>query len=127
MSPGRRENYRGKSEVYMTHPFNRDVPCILTRDLEIPAAGKTILRVTVSYHDDGQVVGDWVLTVRVNGALQTTALISADTVGPDGWLNVDTDLTPMAGQTVSVELANVADDWAWEAGYWANIELINEP
>lgn len=127
MSPGLRDTYRGKSQVFMTHPLSEETPCLITRDLEIPAAGKTILRVTVSHHDDGQVVGDWVLTVRVNGELQTTALISADTVGPDGWVSVDTDLTPMAGQTVSVEMANAANGWAWEAGYWASIELINEP
>lgn len=127
MSPGLREEYRGKSQVFVTHPLREDIPCILTRDLTIPASGRTTLRVTVNHHAEGEHVGDWVLTVRVNGALQTTALISSQTSDPDGWVDVDTDLTPMAGQTVSVELANAANDWSWEAGYWGNIELINEP
>ncbi len=36
------------------------------------------------------------------------------------------DLSQYAGKEIKLELVNQASDWAWEAGYWAKIELISE-
>jgi bacillopeptidase F (M6 metalloprotease family) len=51
-------------------------------------------------------------------------------VGPNsaknGWLDVSVDLTEYAGKSVKLELQNKANDWAYEAGYWAKIVLVSK-
>ena len=36
------------------------------------------------------------------------------------------DLSQYAGKEIKLELVNKASDWAWEAGYWAKIEILTE-
>jgi len=120
MEPGYRESYRGKNGVLMTHPLDRQTPCKLINVTNISKNKKTALKMLVSNHDGG----DWELVIRINGSVQKTVTVSKDTVGKDGWLAVNFDLTPFAGDNVFVELENKATDWQWEAGYWAEVAIV---
>jgi hypothetical protein len=121
MDPGLRAKYRGREQVFLTHPLDRDTPCRIVRSLEVPQGKRTVLVLTVT-HDER---GDWTLAVKVDGKQ-----IEQQKVGPeaatDGWLDLSLDLSEYAGRTVDVELLNIADDWSWEAGYWAKIEVRSE-
>ena len=126
MTPGMRENYRGKKNVFMTHPEDRSTGCVLSKTIEVPKEGKTTLSMAVSHHADGQLVGDWTLRIRVNGSPQKEVTIGPETVGADGWSVVALDLSPWRGGKIDVELENSPNGWSWEAGYWAAIELTTE-
>jgi len=39
---------------------------------------------------------------------------------------VEADLSGRAGKPVQLELVNQADDWQFEAGYWAEISLVSD-
>lgn len=95
MQPGLRETYKGKKNVLLTHPLTREMPCVLTKVIDIPAGKQTRLKAEVSHHDKG----DWVLVIRVNGSVQKEVTIGKDSVSEDGWLEVLFDLTPLPGTT----------------------------
>jgi hypothetical protein len=118
MDPGMRADYKGRQRVLLTHPDDGETPCILWRELAVPAGGKASLRTTVSHHDGG----DWDLVVKIDGKDVLTQPVSVDTV-KDGWLDVEIDLAPYAGKTVKVELLNKPSGWFCEAAYWAEITL----
>ncbi len=96
----------------------RTTGCTLSRKAEVPAGKKTHLRLVVA-HDPR---GDWTLIVKAGGVQLARQKISKSTA-KDGWLNVDVDLSSLAGKTVNLELINQADAWSWEAGYWAEIAV----
>jgi len=39
---------------------------------------------------------------------------------------VTVDLTPLAGQKVTLRLENAATGWSWEFAHWAGIEVKSE-
>lgn len=119
MDPGIRAEYRGRQRVLVTHPDDGATPCIIWREGAIPVNTQGKLRLTVSHHDGG----DWQLVVKINGQDVRSTPVSADTV-KDGWLTVDVDLAPYAGQTVKAELLNQPTGWFCEAAYWGEITLI---
>lgn len=120
MNPGYKDTYKRKKDVILTHPLDRETPCVLSRSVDIPKGKKTMLRMLVSHHDDG----DWELVVRINGSVQKSLTISKDTVDKEGWLAVNCDLTPFSGQkNVKIDLENKANGWAREAGYWKDIKI----
>lgn len=118
MDPGLRSEYRGKKNVFMTHPLNRTVGCSLKKTIEVPAGKKTVLRI-VAAHDTR---GDWTLVVKANGRQ-----ITEDKIGPEtaheGWIELEIDLSGLAGESVALELVNQADDWRYEAAYWSEIAV----
>jgi hypothetical protein len=118
MQPGRRAEYRGRKNVFMTHPLNREVGAVLSRTVDIPAEKKTTLRTVVANDDRG----DWVLLVKADGQPLLEKSINQQATG-GGWTTVEVDLSPFAGKQVKLELVNQADGWSWEAGYWAEIAL----
>jgi hypothetical protein len=123
MDPGFRESYRGKENVIMTHPLTKEIPCVLSTETDIPKDKKTILKTLVTHHNGG----DWDLIIRVNGSVQKQVTIGKESVDKDGWLEVRFDLTPFAGNNnVRIDLENKANGWAWEAGYWKDIKIVNE-
>ena len=122
MDPGIREKFRGKDNVLLTHPLDRDTACTLSTEIDVPKGKKTALKALVSHHDGG----DWQLVIRVNGSEQKTQLIGKDTVGPDGWQAVTFDLTPFAGNSIKVDLDNAPNGWSWEAAYWTDLEIASE-
>lgn len=122
MNPGFIESFRGKQDVIMTHPLDKETPCVLTTSIDIPEGKKTILKLIVSYHNRG----DWDLIIRVNGSEQKKITVGEKTagIGKDGWLEVTYDLTSFAGnKNIKIDLENKANGWAWEAGYWKEIKI----
>jgi hypothetical protein len=123
MNPGFRESLRGKKNVLVTHPIDRETPCVLTTSVDIPAGKKSTLRLVAGHHEQG----DWDLVIRVNGSPQKTVVIGKTLTNNTGWAEVTFDLTPFAGsKNVKIDLENKANGWAWEAGYWAEIEIKSE-
>ena len=119
MEPGMRAQYRGRQNVFVTHPDDGATPANIWREGTIPAGTTPKLRLVVSHHDGG----DWQLIVRINGTEVVNSPVSKDTV-TDGWLTQEIDLTPYAGQTVKAELLNQPTGWFCEAAYWGEISLI---
>jgi hypothetical protein len=122
MDPRLMAEYRGKTNVLMTHPLNRRLGCTLSKRVEVPANMTTRLRLLVT-HDER---GDWVLTVKADGNRLLQKPISPN-AATDGWVEVVVDLSDRAGREIELELANQANDWQFEAGYWAAIELESRP
>jgi len=117
MKPGLREEWQGRRNVLLTHPRSRDVPCVLSRRVEVPTGRKTALLFAVTNHPKG----DWTLVVRVDGDE-----VLKKSVEDSKWKEFRIDLTKHAGETVNIELENRASDWAFEAAYWSRIELQDE-
>jgi arylsulfatase A len=114
MKPGLRQEWQGRRNVLLTHPSSREVPCVLSRRIEIAVGRKTALRFAVTNHPKG----DWTLVVRVDGDE-----VVKKTIEHTRWQEFRVDLTKHAGETVNIELENRASDWAFEAAYWSRIEL----
>jgi putative heme-binding domain-containing protein len=119
-TPGRLVEFARRQNVLLTHPFDREKPAALERELTLPAGQKTTLKFHVASHENG----DWELRVLANGKplhKQTIARKSADV-----WHPVTVDLTPLAGQKVTLRLENAANGWSWEFGYWSALEVKSE-
>ncbi|NUM52227.1 MAG: ADP-ribosylglycohydrolase family protein [Candidatus Hydrogenedentes bacterium] len=119
MDPGIRAVYRGRQRVLVTHPDDGETPCVLSREVALPADSRAKLRLVVSHHDGG----DWQLVVKVDGTKVFDESIDAESVR-DGWRNVEIDLAPHAGKTIAIELLNQPTGWFCEAAYWAEIALV---
>jgi len=120
MEPGFYESMKGKKNVLVTHPVDRETPAVLTTSVDIPANKTTKLRLVVGHHERG----DWDLVIRINGSPQKTIDINRKLTNNTGWAEVVFDLTPFAGnKNVKIDLENKASGWSFEAGYWAEIEI----
>jgi hypothetical protein len=116
MAPGLHAEALGRRRVLVTHPLKPSTPCTLARTVEVPAGRKTVLRLTVGHHPQG----DWILVVKADGKELLRKDVGKDTA-KDGWLTVAVDLGDYAGKRVALELSNAASGWAWEGAYWAEI------
>ena len=121
MSPGLQAQALGRKNVLLTHPLDKTTACILSRKLDVPAAKKTTLALTVGHHPKG----DWDLIVRADGKELLRKSIGKETA-TGGWLDLSVDLTPFAGKTVALELLNQPTGWAFEGAYWAKIAVESE-
>jgi hypothetical protein len=117
MDPGLKAELRGKKNVFLTHPLNRQTGCTLWRTLEVPAEKKTVLNLVVGHHEQG----DWVLLVKVNDREILKKNVGRSTAR-DGWMTVQVDLSKYAGQNITLNLVNQPSGWAYEAAYWAKID-----
>ena len=115
MDPGLRAEYLGKTNVFMTHPLNRETGCVLNKKVEIPAGKQTSLRIVVA--NDRR--GDFTLEVKADGQGLTKTKIG----GGGSWHEMLVDLSDFAGKAIELDLINHADDWKFEAAYWAEIAL----
>lgn len=118
MDPGKRNEFRGRQNVLMTHPLNREVPCTLARRVDIPEGKKTVLTMVVSNHPGH----DWELVIRINGEVRGVVVID-DAFTNRGWAEIMFDLTSFAGRNILIELENRANGWSFEAGYWASLTI----
>jgi len=117
MEPGIRELF-GRANVLVTHPKERGVPCILSREVEVPLNGRCGLHLVVTHHDQG----DWDLIVKVDGReIYKCSIDKAHDPPESRWSTINVDLKPYAGKTIKLELLNQPTGWSWEAGYWAEI------
>lgn len=104
-----------------THPVSRSEACLLTTSTTLPRASKVMLRLSVASH--GQ--GDWQLVVNINGQTRHQSIVKRGQNGAE-WKDVSVDLSDLAGQPVTIELLNKANDWANEFGYWNFAEIVGE-
>ncbi len=121
MNPGLLAEWAGKKNVLMTHPLDRNTGCVLSKKVKIPAGKKTKLQLVIGHHPQG----DWTLLVKADGKELLKKSVGKETA-ENGWMQTYVDLSQYAGKEIKLELVNQASDWAWEAGYWAKIELISE-
>jgi hypothetical protein len=121
MDPGLKEKLRGKQNVFVTHPLNRKTGCTLWRTVEVPAGKKTVLNLVVGHHERG----DWILLVKVNDREVLRQSVGRST-SQNGWLPVRLDLSGYAGQNIKLDLVNQPSDWAYEAAYWAEINMVSQ-
>jgi hypothetical protein len=121
MNPGLLDEWAGKKNVLMTHPLDRNTGCVLSRKVKVTTNKKTTLRLVVGHHPEG----DWTLIVKADGKELLKTSVGKNTT-ENGWMQTDVDLSQYVGKEINLELVNKASDWAWEAGYWAKIELISE-
>jgi hypothetical protein len=110
-----------REAVLLTYPVSREVPCRLTRTMTLPADATSTLRLDIGYFPGS----DWELVVRANDQNLVEQVIDSETA-PDGWLQIEVDLSAYAGQVTRLELLNQANGWSWAGGYWASIEIIHD-
>jgi hypothetical protein len=119
MDPGLYATWAGKKKVLMTHPLDEDVGCVLSKKIKLPKGQKNVLRLVVGHHPDG----DWQLIVKADGKELFKHLVGEETAR-DGWVTVVVDLSDYAGKETLLELINQPNGWAYEAAYWAKIEVV---
>jgi putative heme-binding domain-containing protein len=113
------ENYYDRPAL-QTHPVSQTEPCRLATTTTLPVAAKVMLRLSVASH----IQGDWQLVVNVNGKSRHQSIINRS--NKVEWRDVIIDLSDLAGQAVTIELQNKANDWANEFGYWNAAEIVGE-
>jgi hypothetical protein len=107
--------------VVRTHPIRQEVPCILTRTVDLPAGKKSKLRISAAHHANG----DWQLIVKANGRKLYDGIIGPKTA-KNGWVDLEVDLSEFAGKSVALELHNHPNNWSNEFGYWGRVEIVSE-
>ncbi|HTI52471.1 MAG TPA: dehydrogenase, partial [Planctomycetaceae bacterium] len=115
-----REHY-GRFGVVRTHPLEKNVPCVLTRTVDLPAGKKSRLLLSVSYDPRG----DWELIVRANGKKLFDGEIDEQST-EKYWADLEIDLSQFAGQQVKLELDNHPDEWLFESAFWGRVEVVTE-
>ncbi len=118
MDPRLHAEFGGKKNVFMSHPLNRSVGCVISKKIKVPDGKRTVLRLVVA-HDP---LGDWMLLIKAGGQPVLERLIAPDTAS-NGWVELEVDLSDKAGQDVLLELVNQPNDWHYEAAYWAEIAV----
>jgi hypothetical protein len=108
--------YAGRKNVLMTHPFDREKPAALEREVEIPVGKNATLTFAVSAPEKGS----WELHVLGDGKLLYKQVVDRS---EERWKKISVDLTPLAGRKVVLRLEHAANDQAWVFGYWSNLEL----
>jgi hypothetical protein len=121
MKPGLRSTGGGRQDVLVTHPLSEVIPCVLSRNADIPEGKKTTLTLLVARH----VYGDWTLVVKVDGNVLKRMDIDEGTC-PRGVATITEDLSPFAGRTIKLELENRADGWRFEGAFWFRIDIQSE-
>lgn len=115
-APTKLPEYAGRKNVLMTHPIDRQTGAALERTIEVPAGRKTLLTLSVAADERG----DWELRVLADGHLLRQQVVDKNGAR---WKKVDVDLSAFAGKRTVIRLENCANDWAWEFGYWSDIEV----
>jgi hypothetical protein len=117
-SLGLKAELQGHKGVLVTSPVSDAVPCRLTRTVSLPRDSVPMLRLVVGHFPGGS----WDLVVRANGEQLVRRTVGQDTA-PEGWLQVDIDLSAYAGQTTRLDLLHQSNGSRLEVGYWDSIEL----
>lgn len=113
--------FRNQAAV-QTHPKDRTSPSVLNRRVDIPASGKTTLKLRVSHHPHG----DWQLRVLADDKVIADQIVGPKTVGRDEWLDVSVDLSGFGGHEINLQIENRANDWRNEWAYWGKVEIVKE-
>ena len=121
MEPGLHGTLRGKENVLVTHPLSKEKACLMYKFMDIPKDKTTKLRLEVGHHEQG----DWVLAVGMDKDILFEKTIGKEST-KDGWMDFEVDLSSYAGKKKAVVLYNKANDWVYEAAYWADISIVSE-
>ena len=113
-------DYHGRPAL-RTHPVSRSEACQLTASTTLPTAASVTLRLSVASHEQG----DWQLIVNVNGQTRHQSFVKRGQNGVE-WKDVSIDLTDLAGQPVTIDLFNKANDWSNEFAFWNAAEIVSE-
>ena len=119
MAPSKFPEFRGRQNVLMTHPVDTQTPAALVRVLNVPREGRSTLKFSVAAHERG----DWELRVKIEGEVIHRQSVTHE--NPQ-WKDLRIDLTPWAGRRIVMRLENAASDWAWEFGYWSNLQISTD-
>jgi putative membrane-bound dehydrogenase-like protein len=111
--------HAGRPGVLRTHPLSREKPGTLQFEVTIPSGSKSRLVIDAS-HDPR---GDWRLIARIGGSGRLIDELVNQASCPNGWGTFSAGLEKYAGQTVTIELINQANDWAWEFAYWGGVRV----
>jgi putative heme-binding domain-containing protein len=111
-------DYHGRPAL-RTHPVSRSEACQLTASTTLPTAASVTLRLSVASHEQS----DWQLIVNVNGQTRHQSIVKRGQNGVE-WKDVSIDLTDLAGQPVTIDLLNKANDWSNEFAFWNAAEIL---
>ncbi|MCK4886027.1 MAG: ADP-ribosylglycohydrolase family protein, partial [Planctomycetes bacterium] len=120
---GIKKEIKGKKNVLVTLPMDFNTGCIIKKTFVAPK-GKTTLRLNVSREMDGY----WQLLVQCNGTQIFSKNINKDSA-PDGFCDIDVDLSQYAGREITLELVNQPACWRNSinfTAYWNNIEIVTD-
>lgn len=110
-------SFRNETAV-QTHPLNKNVPCRLTRRLQVPEGKTTTLKIRGSYHPHG----DWQLRVLADKEVLVDRIVSYQNIQHE-WFDQEVDLSRFAGNAITLTLENRANNWSNEFGYWGSVKV----
>jgi hypothetical protein len=123
MHPGLYDEWEGRKNVLVTHPWSTKLPCSLIRELAVPEDRQTSLHFIVGHHENG----DFELVVIINDKEILNEVIGKNTDTASGhFVEKTIDLTPYAGNNIKIEIQNKASEWGSKAAYWASLEIITK-
>jgi len=93
----------------------------LIRNVSIPSAKTTTLKLRTSFHPHS----DWKMRVVVGRKVLLEQEVSHEAV-QDEWLDSEVDLTEYAGTMVEIVLENATNGSDNQFGYWSKVELVSE-
>jgi len=116
------KQHAGRNNVLRVHPPAAGKPCVLSAPVQLATQAKTHLHIGASHEPQS----DWQLLVHVNGKQIHSSLINQDSA-PEGWADIDCDLSEFAGQTVLLEIHNHPNNWSNETAYFSRIQILESP
>ena len=116
------KQHGGRKNVLRVHPPAAGKPCVLSAPIRLPSQRKLQLQIGASHEPQS----DWQLLVRVNGKQIHSSLINQD-AAPQGWADIDCDLSEFAGQSVLLEIHNHPNNWSKETAYFSRIQIQELP
>jgi hypothetical protein len=122
MDPGVRK-VLDRDEVLIIHPVDRKTPAVLERKVKLHKLAPKLKLTVTSFPDNP--IADWELLVTVDYGEAYRQVIHS----PGKWQDIEIDLSKNAGREVTIRIENRAggdSDWAYEAGYFAKIEVVGK-
>lgn len=113
--------YQGRRGVLRVHPPKMGTPCVLTRQITVVPSQRTRLYVDAG-HDPR---GDWQLRVKVGAETLHDSVVGKST-SIAGWSSINVDLSKFAGKTITVEVHNHPNNWAFEHAYFSRVEVVTD-
>jgi hypothetical protein len=115
-TPRKLVEHAGRRNVLVTHPFDERKGASLERTIELPKEQPAELIFEVAAHERG----DWELRIAINDQPVRKLTVTHDR---EPWQKVRVDLSAHAGQKINLRLENRANNWEWEFGYWADLQV----
>ena len=111
-------SYRGRENVFLTHPADDKAPAVLSRTLKLGQRHPVLLMEVASAGQDA----DFLLTVKVNGrSVFAPRVICTPDMRPYERLTVP--LSKWRGKKVKVEVEHSANGWYYEHAFWSKLEV----